>query len=154
MPGKLARRQRIRQLLEHQRIFSQEELSNQLKQSGYGVTQATLSRDLRDMGVSKGPGGYQLPGVSPVSPQVPPATRVELERLLKSQLLAASTGGNLVVLRTQPGHANPLALEIDRSQLPQVIGTIAGDDTVFVAARTPAQAGSLLKLFRKMAGQS
>lgn len=148
--SKASRQQRIRDILSRHQVFNQEQLAAMLADEDISVTQATLSRDLHDLGVSKGPAGYQLPEMAAVV-AAPAATR-ELERLLPMQLLSAEAGANLVVLRTQPGHANPLALEIDRARLDEVMGTVAGDDTVFVAARNPAQARRLLKRFRAMAG--
>jgi len=153
MPSKKARWQRIRELLGANQISSQEQLQAMLRAKGIEVTQATLSRDLRELGVLKGPEGYQLPGTTAGAGVHGNGTSV-LERVLPSELLSAEAGGNLIVLRTQPAHANPLAIEIDKAQLPQVMGTIAGDDAVFVAARTSAQAARVLKMFKKMAGMT
>jgi transcriptional regulator of arginine metabolism len=119
-----------------------------LSHARMNVTQATLSRDLRDLGVVKGPRGYLLPNHL----AGPPAEARHLERLLPAELLAAAVGGNLVVLRTQPGHANALAVEIDKAQLREALGTIAGDDTIFIAARGPGQARRLLRRLRRSAG--
>ena len=148
--SKASRQQRIRELLSREQVFNQEQLAALLAEEDISVTQATLSRDLHDLGVSKGPAGYQLPDMAAIA-LVPAATR-ELERMLPAQLLSVEAGANLVVLRTQPGHANPLALEIDRARLEEVMGTVAGDDTVFVAAKNAAQARRLLKRFRALAG--
>jgi transcriptional regulator of arginine metabolism len=148
--SKGSRQQRIRDILSRQQVFNQEQLAALLAEEDISVTQATLSRDLHDLGVSKGPAGYQLPEMVAIAP-VPVATR-DLERMLPVQLISAEAGANLVVLRTQPGHANPLALEIDRARLDEVMGTVAGDDTVFVATKNAAQARRLLKRFRALAG--
>lgn len=162
MATKTLRRQRIRELLADNQVFSQEQLQELLRTRGADATQATLSRDLRELGVWKGPEGYRLPseGASvdgAVLIESLPARNGtkshirELERILPRVLLSAEMGGNLVVLHTQPAHANPLAIEIDRAQLADVLGTIAGDDTVFVATRGNSQARRVLKLFRTMA---
>jgi transcriptional regulator of arginine metabolism len=163
--SKTQRRQRIRELLTGTQVFSQEQLQELLRAHGTDATQATLSRDLRELGVWKGPDGYRLPsevasgGGAVVIESLPhrngtrPHLR-ELARTLPGVLLSAEVGGNLVVLHTQPAHANPLAIEIDRAQLPDVLGTIAGDDTVFVATRGSTQARRLLRTIRELAGVS
>ena len=151
MVSKMIRRQRIRDLLAHNQVGSQEQLQQLLGRSGFEVTQATLSRDLRELGVFKGPMGYILadqPG--PISAPIMNGAR-ELERMLPAQLIAIQASGNLIVLKTLPGHANPLAIEIDRARLPGVMGTIAGDDTVFVATRT-ARTGRIYKHLQRLAG--
>jgi transcriptional regulator of arginine metabolism len=152
MLSKAARRQRIRELLADNQVFSQEQLQGLLRARGANVTQATLSRDLRHLGVAKGPAGYRLAnGLGGHGGGTVAGGAGELHRILPSVLLSAEAGGTLVVLRTQPAHANPLAIEMDRARLPQVLGTIAGDDTVFVATRTPAQARNLLRSLRRWA---
>jgi transcriptional regulator of arginine metabolism len=158
MLTKPARRQRIKELLADNQVFSQEQLAAMLRATpgGADVTQATLSRDLRDLGVVKGRGGYQLMNGSATAASTGAGARgsasAELQRVLPGVLLSAEVGGNLVVLHTQPAHANPLAIELDRAQLADVLGTIAGDDTVFVAARTPRHAAKLLRDLRRWAG--
>ncbi|MCI0365985.1 MAG: hypothetical protein L0219_19170 [Phycisphaerales bacterium] len=154
MSTKRQRHQRIRELLGSQTVANQEQLQEMLRAKNIEATQATLSRDLREIGVVKGPAGYQLPEALPLQRNgaVNGTGKSILERVLPSELLSAEAGGNLVVLRTQPAHANTLAIEIDRAQLPEVMGTIAGDDAVFVAARNAAQANRILRMFRKMAG--
>src|SRR5687767_3476508 len=136
MLTKVARRQRIRELLADNQIFSQEQLQAMLRAKSAHVTQATLSRDLRDLGVVKGPAGYQLVNGGPGQPSAESQSyraaelhsyaatgngagrfTSELERVLPASLLSADVGANLVVLHTQPAHANPLAIEIDRAHL-------------------------------------
>ena len=151
MSTKPRRRQRIAELIAGRGVASQEQLQNLLAADGIAVTQATLSRDLRDLGVMKGPGGYILPGDSAAAEHTP-AVAADLQSALKSFLVRAESGGNIVVLRTGPGRAQSLALDIDKAQLPPVIGTVAGDDTILVAARTPQQAGRLKKQLKQLAG--
>ena len=159
MMTKTLRRQRIKELLTDNQVYSQEQLQELLSAVGAQATQATLSRDLRELGVWKGPEGYRLPAagaelVPPVMSNGSSSAYVmrDLERIMPRVLLSAEVGGNLVVLHTQPAHANPLAIEIDRARLPEVLGTIAGDDTVFVATRSTRLAGRLLRNVRRMAG--
>jgi transcriptional regulator of arginine metabolism len=143
------RRHRIRELLEAHRPASQQELQELLAGEGIEATQATLSRDLRALGVAKSPRGYVLAS---------PREAVEgngraLQRTLQRELLSADHGGHTVVLRTRPGHANSLAIEIDGARLADVVGTIAGDDTVVVIARSAARARALVTRLRSGAGQ-
>lgn len=150
MPGKTQRRRRIVELIERQRILSQEQLRQLLQQIGIEANQATLSRDLRDLGVYKGPSGYSIPG----APPPPRRGGRELEEALRTHLLSAERGGNLVVLRTPPGHAQALAIAVDQAQIRGVIGTVAGDDTVMIATRSSSQAGVVAHLLRQLAAQA
>ncbi len=135
------RHRAIRALLARGPIRSQGDLRDSLETQGIDVTQATLSRDLREIGVVKGPGGYRLPG-KPVS--VPADV---LEDAIRRELVSAAATGALVVLRTEPGHANALAIDLDTSPTKEILGTIAGDDTVFVATPSPRHARRLLSRF-------
>lgn len=129
-------------------IPNQERLAELLRERGIEVTQATLSRDLHKLGVVKGNSGYSLP--SQLNGQFQDAA--SLERALKEFLIRGDTGGNLAVLHTGPGSAPLLALEIDKASMKPVLGTVAGDDTVFVATRSPRDAGKLLSRFKELAG--
>jgi transcriptional regulator of arginine metabolism len=143
-------------------VQSQEQLRDLLAESGIDVTQGTLSRDLRSLGVVKGPAGYILPGgltglgAAPRSERSPPAVRLtltrELEAAVREHLVAAETAGTVVVLRTPPAHAAAIADAIDRFPPKGVVGTVAGDDTTFVAVKSPAVATRLARYFRSLAG--
>jgi transcriptional regulator of arginine metabolism len=148
MADKDRRRTRILALIQAGRITSQEQLATLLRQEGVEATQATLSRDLRELGLMKGPSGYTLPGDQPSSLQA----SGELERALKTYLVKAEAGGNLAILHTGPGRAQLLALELDRARFRSVLGTVAGDDTIFIATRTPREALRVIREVRAMAG--
>lgn len=122
------RRRAILDLLEAGPVPSQGDLAQGLTSLGLGANQATLSRDLRDMGVVKGPLGYVLPG-APV-PAVDPEAR--LRAALRQYLRGVVPAANQVVLRTPPGGAQPLALALDSAAPDKVVGTLAGDDTILV----------------------
>jgi transcriptional regulator of arginine metabolism len=147
MLAKARRRQHILDILATQSVPSQDRLQALLAQRGVDVTQATLSRDLRDLNVLKGPSGYVLGNGNAEKPDDHPMA----EQAVKSYMLACNPAASLVVLKTRPGHANALALELDRAGFSGAAGTIAGDDTVFVAASSPARAKSLVRLLRAMA---
>lgn len=137
-----ARQARIRELIEAQAVTSQTQLAALLAQSGIEVTQATLSRDLEELGAVKmrgsdgAPASYVLPPENaPLRPaQSAPA---RLTRLLADLLTSAEGSANLAVLRTPPGAAQFLASALDKVGLPDVLGTIAGDDTLLVVSREP-----------------
>jgi len=137
------RRQRILQLLEKQRLRNQADLQDHLAADGFEVNQATLSRDLRDLGVVKGPEGYELPQ----APLSPATTQQSLWHAVHSFLLSATPAQNLVVLRTPAGGASALALALDRAAPPGIVGTIAGDDTVLVVCANTARARALVRQF-------
>ena len=148
MASRAQRHKRIVDLVATLRIQSQQELQEILADEGIATTQATLSRDLQDLGVLKGPGGYVI-GEAVASPE---DRAKRLEQALRRELLSAELAGTLVVLRTRPGHANSLASEFDSATLPMAVGTIAGDDTIFVAARSLTQAKALAAQLLELAG--
>jgi len=150
MTSKPRRQRLILDLIQQGRVPNQERLADLLRQRNLPVTQATLSRDLHELGVVKGSDGYALPDRTNGDPA--PRTAPNLERALKDFLLRADIGGNLAVLHTGPGRAPLLALEIDRAGIKPILGTVAGDDTVFVATRSPREANKLLTRFRHLAG--
>jgi transcriptional regulator of arginine metabolism len=137
-----ARRSRILEIVRAARVRSQEELRARLAERGIDVNQATLSRDLRDLGLLKGRDGYEIP--ASVSPATDDAG-LALVAAARAWLGEARTAQSLVVLKTPPGGASPLAIAIDRARVDGVIGTIAGDDTVFLAAAGPAQARRIVR---------
>jgi transcriptional regulator of arginine metabolism len=149
MVARLHRHQRLLEIIAGQTVRSQHELCRLLAEEGIEVTQATLSRDLRSLGVSKGPGGYVTPDRGDDAAAADP-----LERTLRRELISVDHGGSTVVLRTRPGHANALAVEIDRTPPADVLGTIAGDDTIFVAVRTPEDAETLSHWLSDLAGST
>jgi transcriptional regulator of arginine metabolism len=123
------------ELIRSRTVRSQTELADLLAHEGVQVTQATLSRDLEELNAVKVSGAYLIPedGKRPLrETQQGPA---RLIRLLKELLTGVDSSGNIAVLRTPPGAAQFLASALDRSGLSDVVGTIAGDDTIFVVAR-------------------
>lgn len=140
--SRAARRQRIADILSRESIGSQASLAQRLKADGIQVTQATLSRDLLDLGAVKVRLGrqqvYAVPGEGGDRALVTGADASDgdsrLRRICADLLVTATVSGNLVVLRTPPGAANFLASAIDHAHLPDVLGTIAGDDTILIIA--------------------
>lgn len=126
----------IKELLVKTTIASQDELRRKLAGRGFHVTQATLSRDIHELRLSKGPSGYSLPGEEEGSDDSLP----EIRDVLKSFGLEVRQSMNLLVLITTTGGAQPVAAGIDYEDWPEVVGTIAGDDTVLVICPDPDQA--------------
>jgi transcriptional regulator of arginine metabolism len=156
---KTARHARIVTLIRSRVIRAQTELADLLAAEGVPVTQATLSRDLEELGAVKvraadGPPAYMIPedGTAALRPSEDAPAR--LQRLLRELLTGVDHTGNLVVLRTPPGAAQYLASALDRSGLPDVVGTIAGDDTIIVIARDmrPEASPSGQELAHKISG--
>lgn len=142
---KTARHARIVAVLAEQKVRSQADLAALLDADGVHVTQATLSRDLDELGAVKlrSPDGG-LPIYVVPQDDTPFAHRTEdddppqrLARLLGELLVSAEASGNIVILRTPSGAANFLAGALDRARLPEVLGTVAGDDTILVVSRDP-----------------
>jgi transcriptional regulator of arginine metabolism len=155
---KAARHARIVDVVARQPVRSQSELIRLLADDGVTVTQATLSRDLEELGAVKlrGPDGgasaYVVPedGVPvPIRALTGPAPAL-LARRLAELLVAVDSSGNLAVLRTPPGAAHFLASALDRAGLPDVVGTVAGDDTVLVIARERLGGAGLADLLRRL----
>ena len=139
---KAARQARIVELLEAAPVASQTELGRLLAGSGVAVTQATLSRDLDELGAVKVRTAvgmaYVVPAENAPRGGTPEAVDARLGRLLEELLVSAEATGDTVVLRTPPGGAHLLGSALDRAGLPEVAGTVAGDDTVLLVTRRPA----------------
>lgn len=136
------RRQRIAELVRQRRIHSQFELVDLLAELGIAVNQATLSRDLRAMGLLKGPNGYELP--TEVQPDAADPS-LALVHAVQTWLTGATAAENLVVLRTPVGGAQPLAIALDQAAWKAILGTVAGDDTILVVTKNAAEAKRVTK---------
>jgi transcriptional regulator of arginine metabolism len=138
-----ARRQAlILELVDREALHSQERLRRRLHQRGFEATQATISRDIKELGLVKraGDGAYQR--AEATSPE---SALTLLERAAAEFLRRIERVQQLVVIRTGPGQAQSLAVALDRARLPEVVGTIGGDDTILVIARGGRAAAALMK---------
>lgn len=131
MITKKARQGRILDIVRNRFVRSQQELSSHLKNENAPVTQATLSRDIRELGLIKVRGRYQAPGEMP-----PEASNGLLRRAVEQYVLSSAISGNMIVIRTSPGNAHSVGVVLDAAQWPEVLGTVAGDDTIFILARS------------------
>ncbi len=142
----------IRDLVAHSRVTNQDELRRKLRRRGFQVTQATLSRDIHELRLFKGPGGYSLPNGSAngsgaaIADDAPPS----VEEMLNSFGLRAVHAMNQVIVRTVMGGAQPVAAALDRQDWPEVVGTVAGDDTVLVICQDQRRAGEVEARLRKI----
>ncbi|HMX08564.1 MAG TPA: arginine repressor [Microthrixaceae bacterium] len=136
MAGKQQRQHRIGRLLVEHRVTNQAQLTELLAADGVTVTQATVSRDLEELGAIKVrvPGGDTVYAI-PELPREQVSPQDHLRRVLGDWLVEVERSGDLVVLRTPPGSAHVVASAIDRNGLDGVVGTVAGDDTLLVIAR-------------------
>ena len=139
---KFYRRNQILELISRGRITTQQELRRRLAQRGIRVTQATVSRDLEKLGLAKTRTGYTVVKAGP-APEAQPDASLLLKEFLREVNLAA----NLVVVKTHPGNAHTVAVALERKNWPEVVGTVAGDDTVFIATR---KAGDAAKARRRV----
>jgi transcriptional regulator of arginine metabolism len=139
---KAYRQSQILELVERQAVTSQEGLRRLLGERGVNATQATLSRDVRELGlVKRAPdGAYRRPEAVAFAATSDEET---VAQAVTDYLRRHEVVAQMLVLKTDPGQAQPLAIALDRGQLPEVVGTIAGDDTILVICRTPDAAQAI-----------
>jgi transcriptional regulator of arginine metabolism len=141
----LRRHETILALVRSSVVRSQGQLQRLLRRRGLAVTQPTLSRDLRDLGLAKTPRGYVAPEGAPGRFSPPPRRDMRLGRALRGFALSVRPAASLVVVKTPPAGAPPLARALDEAGLPEAIGAIAGDDTIFLATRDERTARALAR---------
>lgn len=149
-----SRRQKaIADLIRSGSVASQEEVSARLADLGYSVTQATVSRDLEQLGAVKvrrgGLHSYSLPEQMGSSDWA----AARLQRIVSEWVQSVEAAGNLIVIKTPPGSAHLVSLAIDQSNLPEIAGTVSGDDTLFVAVKDGVTVGAIASRFRELSGR-
>jgi transcriptional regulator of arginine metabolism len=152
------RRDEIARVIRAASVSSQEELQEILAKRGFEVTQPTLSRDLRELGVVKTPSGYALAdtlaGVEPFRLAARASRESRFDSVIADLVVSAAVSGTLVVLRTPAAEAQPVARVIDEAPPEGVLGTLGGDDTVFVATSSASAATRLAKRINSLIGAS
>lgn len=128
--NKSFRQGQIQKVIHTRNIHTQEELAEALEELGIHATQVTLSRDIRELGFVKTPEGYR----EMEALEEPPASHLDARRAAEELLRDVRLAQNLLVLKTDPGNASPLAEALDHAPWPEVVGTVAGDNTVLVVA--------------------
>lgn len=136
------------ELVARNEVTNQEQLQRLLRGEGVESTQATISRDLRDLGITKGPKGY----VHIALDEIIDANSQQLGETMQRDVQSVTTAGTLVVLRTAEEQAGGIASSIDQAGLPQCLGAVAGRDTVFIATRSSGQAAELARLLNRLCG--
>jgi transcriptional regulator of arginine metabolism len=138
--SKLARHQTILELLDEGPVFNQEELQKLLQKRGFEAGQATLSRDIRELGLVKSANGYSVPGreLAVLESDLP-----SVSRLVREFVTSVQAAENLLVTKTSTGSAQPVAAALDEENWPEAIGTIAGDDTILIVCQDRRAAGRL-----------
>jgi transcriptional regulator of arginine metabolism len=149
---KTQRQHRVGQILEKEGVTSQAELVKMLADEGVEATQVTVSRDLEELGAVKvrRPGGTMVYAL-PATPTDRPAPELHLRRVLGEWMAEVTSSGNLVIVRTPPGCAHVVGSALDRAGLSEVVGTVAGDDTVLVVTKERVKGATLA---RKLAGMA
>lgn len=146
-----AQRQRaIAAILRAEPVTSQEEVTARLAERGLSVTQATVSRDLDQLGAVKVRRGGIISYALPDQIGESDWAGARLDRIIAEWVIAVEAAGNLIVLRTPPATAHIVALAVDQAKLPEVAGTIAGDDTLFLAVREGVTVDTVAARFRDM----
>jgi transcriptional regulator of arginine metabolism len=147
---KYQRHNAIRELVANSLVTNQDEMRRKLRRRGFEVTQATLSRDIHELRLSKGPGGYSLPNGNGATAAVEDDGPPSMAEMVESFGLRVSQAMNQVVVGTVMGGAQPLAAALDHEKWPEVLGTVAGDDTVLVICPDPPRAGEVEARIRTM----
>lgn len=149
---KVGRQRKVLEIIRRRRIATQEELSGELKKNGYHVTQATVSRDIKELGLVKIPFDnnelyYARPGENPV-----PTSKERLRKVFLDSVIGFDASENLIILKTNPGGAQGVASAIDQSGWEEIIGTVGGDDTILVVVKPKEATGLVLKKFGDLLG--
>jgi transcriptional regulator of arginine metabolism len=127
MGKRTPRHAKILDLVHRRSVSSQQELARLLRREGFAATQSTLSRDIREIGLVKARGRYRLPSEVERVPE-----ERSLRRTIRELVVRSAASGNIVMLKTPPGNAHSLGVVLDASEWPEVLGSVAGDDTVFL----------------------
>lgn len=147
---KALRHSKIKEIVEHRVVETQEELAEALRKDGIEVTQATVSRDIKELMLIKVPTGdgryrYAFPPDQNIM-----FSQSRMERIFQDSLVGIDHSQNIIVLRTLPGAAQAVASTIDYAKWSEIIGTVAGDDTIFVIVKPPESAPQVIARFHSL----
>lgn len=149
--GKNERQSRILALIKEQKVGTQDDLVSALRAQGFEVTQATVSRDIKELGIVKVTSGNGSQHYVPMERSGEIAAG-RLMKVFSEAVISCENAGNMVVIKTLPGMAQASASALDSMRMLDVVGSIAGDDTVFIVTKKPSQAASLADSIRKILG--
>lgn len=152
--SKAGRHSKILEIIRQQPIETQEDLALSLEKEGFSVTQATVSRDIKELGITKTPTGtgryrYLVP-----QERVWEDSARRIRRLFQDSVVSIDHSENLVVIRTLTGNAHAVAATIDEMTYPEIVGTIAGDDTILIVVKPKTAAISVMEKFNRLRTQS
>ena len=147
---KTHRQARVKEIVERVVIRTQDDLAEALRSEGIDVTQATVSRDIKEMMLVKVPTGdgcyrYAFPSEQNVT-----VSAARLEKTFQDSVLSVNSSGNIIVLRTQPGTAQAVAYVLDNIRWPEIIGTVAGDDTIFLVVKPEKAVETVIERFESI----
>ncbi len=143
--SKLSRQKIIQDIVAKKTVSSQDDLRLHLARRGHAVTQATLSRDIHELGLVKTPDGYDF-----LPDERAKGHLVSVERLVREFVLDAKAAQNLVVVRTSAGSAQGVAAALDAEDWPEVVGTVGGDDTILIVSPDSKHATTLVRRIREI----
>jgi transcriptional regulator of arginine metabolism len=143
MGKRIPRHAKILDLVHRRSVSSQQELARLLRREGFAATQSTLSRDIREIGLVKARGRYRLPSEVERVPE-----ERSLRRTIRELVVRSAASGNIVMLKTPPGNAHSLGVVLDASEWPEVLGSVAGDDTVFLLLSNPRVGKRVMRRIR------
>lgn len=146
---KSRRHRSIMEIISSRRVSTQEELCDALRANGFDVTQATVSRDIKELHLVKIPDGdgyrYAMPDAAAVN-----RDQERLHRILKDAVIYMDYSENIIVIKTYPGGAQSVASVIDSSELEGILGTVAGDDTIFIVVKPKEAVTEVVKHFQQL----
>lgn len=150
MSLKQTRHDKILEIIANREVDTQEELARQLKRSGYEVTQATVSRDIRELQLTKMPAGKGRQKYVALYQEQESRMEDKYSRVLKDGFVSMDMAQNILVVKTASGMAMAVAAAIDALELPEVVGSIAGDDTIMIAVGTLGETQRLMEKIREL----
>jgi transcriptional regulator of arginine metabolism len=145
MISKKARQERLLEIIRKHRVKSQKELSSFFLKDGVEVTQATLSRDIREMGIVKVRGAYHIQDEWTAT-----LSDESIRRAFNQYVRSTGISGNIVIIRTSPGNAHSIGVLLDATHWSEVLGTVAGDDTIFVLLKNSRYGNKVLSKIREL----
>ncbi len=150
--NKQIRQKKIAEIIGSKPVATQDQLAGELKLAGFSVTQATVSRDIKELGLVKTPGDnntsfYSLPGRGAIQ-----GAEERLQRQFLNSVLRVDCSENLIVVKTPPGEAQGVASAIDQARWPMIIGTVAGDDTILVVVKPREAVDEVFMRFSELSG--
>jgi len=151
---KIARQKKIIEIITEKPLETQSQLARELEREGFLVTQATISRDIKELGLIKVPGDNNTSVYALPDREAAPKKEDRLRRLFLSSVQWLDYSENLVLIKTLPGEAQGVASAIDQARWPNIIGTVAGDDTILVVVKPKEAVEQLVINFRDLAGGS